>query len=204
MTIIRLAGGQLFVHSPTPVTPSLQAEIAEIGRPRWIIGPNRIHYWWIPDWRAAYPDADVHLAPRIREQSGGRIDFSAETLDRDHGYPWDTAIATLPIDGSYMTEVEFFHHASRTLILTDLIENFETSKMPTTWMRWLVRLAGVADPHGGMPLDMRLTFWRERRALKDAIRRMIAWQPERVVIAHGRWFERDGTAALRRAFKWAA
>lgn len=203
MTIVRLAGGQLFVHSPTPVTPSLQQEIAEIGRPRWIIGPNRIHYWWMPDWRATYHDADIYLAPRIREQSAGRIDFPTTALDRDRGYPWDEAIATLPIHGSYMTEVEFFHHPSRTLILTDLIENFETSKMPTTWMRWLVRLSGVAAPHGAMPFDMRLTFWRQRRALKAAIRRMIAWRPERVVIAHGKWFERDGEAALRRAFHWA-
>lgn len=202
MTIVRLAGGQLFIHSPTPVTPSLQQEIAEIGRPRWIVGPNRIHYWWIPDWRAAHPDAEIYLAPRIREQAAGRIDFPTEMLDRDRGYPWDEAIATLPIHGSYMTEVEFFHHPSRTLILTDLIESFETSKLPTTWMRWLVRLSGVSAPYGAMPFDMRLTFWRQRRELKVAIRQMIAWQPERVVIAHGKWFERDGAAALRRAFGW--
>ncbi len=202
MTIIRLADGSLFLHSPTPVTPSLQREIEAIGRPRWIIGPNRIHYWWIPDWRQAYPEADVYLAPRIREQSSGRIDFPASTLDRDHGYPWDGPIATLPIHGAYMTEVEFFHHPSRTLILTDLIENFEIPKLPTRWLRWLVRLGGVAHPHGGMPFDMRLTVWRQRRQLRDAIRQMIAWQPERVVLAHGKWFDTDGAAELRRAFRW--
>ncbi len=38
------------------------------------------------------------------------------------GYPWDAEIATLPIAGGFMTEVEFFQRASRTLILTDLIE----------------------------------------------------------------------------------
>jgi hypothetical protein len=31
---------------------------------------------------------------------------------------------------------------------------------------------------------------------------MLSWQPERVVFAHGRWFERDGTARLRHAFRW--
>jgi hypothetical protein len=31
---------------------------------------------------------------------------------------------------------------------------------------------------------------------------MIAWQPEKVVMAHGRWYERDGVAELRRAFRW--
>ena len=47
---------------------------------------------------------------------------------RADGYPWDAEIATLPIVGGYMTEVEFFHRESRTLILTDLIENFEPEK----------------------------------------------------------------------------
>ncbi|MEO8742862.1 MAG: DUF4336 domain-containing protein, partial [Lysobacteraceae bacterium] len=75
MTIVRLSGQRLFVHSPTALSPELQAQVASIGTPAWIVGPNRIHYWWIPDWRAAYPSAEVYLAPRIREQAGKRIDF---------------------------------------------------------------------------------------------------------------------------------
>jgi hypothetical protein len=31
---------------------------------------------------------------------------------------------------------------------------------------------------------------------------MIAWNPERVILAHGRWYERDGAQELRRAFRW--
>ena len=31
---------------------------------------------------------------------------------------------------------------------------------------------------------------------------MIDWDPERVILAHGRWFERDGAAELKRAFGW--
>ena len=70
----------------------------------------------------------VYLAPRIKEQAKGRTTFDAMPLEAAAGYPWDSEIATLPIVGSYMTEVEFFHRASRTLILTDLIQNFEAGK----------------------------------------------------------------------------
>ena len=101
MTVIRL-GGDLFIHSPTPLADSLKAEVPGLGAPRWIVGPNRIHYWWIPDWHAAFPAARVYLAPRIREQAGGRIDFDCRTLDRADGYPWDHSIATLPVEGSYV------------------------------------------------------------------------------------------------------
>ena len=58
-TIIRLKGGGLFVHSPTPLDAALKVEIDQAGVPRWIIGPNRLHYWWSPDWHAAYPQAEV-------------------------------------------------------------------------------------------------------------------------------------------------
>ncbi|MDN5753693.1 MAG: DUF4336 domain-containing protein [Nitrosospira sp.] len=202
MTIIRLDCGGLFVHSPTCLTPELNVEIAKMGTPRWIIGPNRIHYWWIPEWKNAYPDAKIYLAPRIREQAGGRIDFDSLTLSSDSGYPWDAEIATLPIAGSYMTEVEFFHYASRTLILTDLIENFEPRKINSLIVRWLTRLGGVQDPDGQMPRDMRLTFSRQRPQLRAAIEKMIAWNPERIILAHGRWYEKNATAELRRAFRW--
>lgn len=198
-TVVRLDDG-LFIHSPTPLTPELTAEIAALGTVRWIIGPNRLHYWWIPEWYAAFPNAAVYLAPRIREQARGRIDFDTATLDADRGYPWDDAIATLPIAGRYMTEVEFFHRVSRTLVLTDAIENFEPAKLHSCAMRWLTRLGGVQDPDGAMPRDMRLSFSRAR--LRAAVETMIAWNPERIILAHGRWYERDGAAELRRAFRW--
>ncbi|MGQ4659154.1 DUF4336 domain-containing protein [Lysobacter sp. F6437] len=201
MTVIRL-GNDLFIHSPTPLTRDLMTEVETIGTPRWIIGPNRIHYWWIPEWREVFPDTRVYLAPRIREQADGRIDFSTAELERDSGYPWDAAIATLPVTGNFMTEVEFFHHASRTLVLTDFIENFEPGKLDAWWMRWLTKFGGVQDPDGQMPRDMRLTYSKQKPQLKAAVERMIAWNPERVILAHGRWYPTDGTTELRRAFRW--
>jgi hypothetical protein len=201
MTVIRLGSSDLFIHSPTALTPELRAEINGIGRPRWIIAPNRIHYWWVSDWKAAFPDAEVYLAPRITEQAGSRIDFSYLDLDRARGYPWDTDIATLPVTGSFMTEVVFFHRSSRTLLLSDLIENFEPSKISFA-MRLLTWLGGCLDPNGGTPRDLRLTFAKDRPQFRAAVETMISWNPERIILAHGRWYDRDGANELRRAFRW--
>jgi hypothetical protein len=201
MTVIRI-GGDLFIHSPTPLPPSLRIEIESIGQPRWIIGPNRLHYWWIRDWISAFPEAEAYLAPRIEEQAQGRIDFPHRALDGTRGYPWDDAIDTLPVHGSFMTEVVFFHRASRTLVLTDFIENFEAHKIRSSFLRWVVRSGGALAPDGGMPRDMRFSYRRHRTQMKAAVEQMIAWNPERVIIAHGRWFETNGTAELQRAFRW--
>ena len=200
MTVIRL-GDALFVHSPTSLGPALQREVDALGSPRWIVAPNRIHYSWVPDWRQAYPDAAIYLAPRIREQARGRIDFPAHELSAASGYPWDGVIATLPVRGSFMTEVEFFHRPSRTLVLTDLIENFEAGKLGLG-ARLLAWLGGVLDPDGAMPRDMRFTFSRNKAEMRAAVETMIGWQPERIVLAHGRWYDKDAVAELRRAFRW--
>lgn len=200
MTVLRLAEGALFVHSPTPLTPALRAAVAALGTPRWIVAPNRIHYWWVPDWHAAWPHAEVRAAPRVREQAGDRIDFATLPLEREDGYGWDAEVRTLPVRGRYMTEVVFFHVASRSLLLTDLIENFEPDRLPSAWMRWLTRFGRVQDPDGQMPVDMRRTYPAE--TLRAAVDTMIAWDPARVILAHGRWYEREGAAELRRAFRW--
>jgi hypothetical protein len=201
MTVLRLADDALFLHSPTELTPALSGEIEKLGRPCWIVAPNRIHYWWVADWRKAWPEAEVWLAPRVREQAGGRIDFPARELTGPSGYPWDDGVATLPVAGSFMTEVVFFHRASRSLLLTDLIENFEPAKLGFV-LRCLTRLAGIQDPDGQMPRDMRLTFKGRQAELRRAVETMIAWRPERVILAHGRWYDRNGAEELRRAFRW--
>ena len=43
MTVVRLAGGDLFIHSPTALTPALRAGILDLGRPRaWMAAvPSR-------------------------------------------------------------------------------------------------------------------------------------------------------------------
>jgi hypothetical protein len=202
MSIVRVHGDALFVHSPTRLTAELRAQVERLGQVRWLVGPNRIHYWWLPDWKQAWPDAQAWVAEGVHERAGGRIDFATRDLGRHPGdtrYPWSPAIDTLPITGSRMGEVVFFHPASRTLLLTDFIENFEPARLPR-WQRWLTRLGAAQDPDGQMPRDMRLVYPRE--TLRAAVRQMIAWNPRQVVLAHGRWYPDRGADELRRAFRW--
>jgi hypothetical protein len=137
------------------------------------------------------------MAPRIREQAGNRIDFDGATLDHENGYPWDGEITTLPVPGSYMTEIIFFHRPSRTLVLTDFIENFEPAKLKSVFTRLLTKLGGA---QGQMPRDMRLNY--DRKVLRHAVETMIGWDPKAVIVAHGRWYGKSGAEELRRSFRW--
>lgn len=161
MTVIQLGENRLLIHSPTQLVPELGIGIRSIGEPTWLIGPNRLHYWWLPDWRDAYPKAGVWIAPRIRERGRGRIASAANQLEGRSGYPWDDDIATLPVAGGYTTEFVFFDRKSATLALTDLIEKFEQGRLGLE-MRGIAALGGVLDPDGKMPWDMRLSFRRRQ------------------------------------------
>ena len=202
-TVARLDNGDLWVHSPTTLTPDLRAELDALGPVRHLIAPNWIHYAHLPDWQAAYPQATAWGAPGVAERAAKK--GLALTIDRPLQWdraedPWAGQIDQMIVRGSKLhREAVFFHRASRTLILTDLIEAFETAKLPA-WMRPIVWIAGIDDSDGTMPPDMRWSF-RDKAALAEDIERMIAWAPERVILAHGRWYRRDGTAELERAFR---
>jgi hypothetical protein len=83
------------------------------------------------------------------------------------------------------------------LSLQILVENFERRKLGIV-ARCLTWLGGVQDPDGSMPRDMRLTFTGHKDQLREAVEAMIAWNPERVILAHGRWYEKNGAQELRR------
>lgn len=202
MTIIRLREGSLWVHSPTELTPELKREVDALGPVRHLIAPNKIHFWWVPDWKDAYPEAVAHAARWVRNRAGER----GNAFDRDLGETpdpaWAGEIDQVAVPGSYMTEITFFHRRSRTLILTDLIQNFESSKIGSSLYRALIRAAGAMHPDGKIPADLRLSFRPRRAEVRQAVQTMIAWQPQRIIIAHGRWYERDAVAELKRAFRW--
>lgn len=200
MTVVRLRNGDLILHSPVALTPALRSAIELLGPVRFLVAPNSLHYWWLPDWKADFPSAEVLAVRGLQERAKRPI--AVDRLLVGRGSPWPAEIDLLVVRGDALTEAVLFHRASRTLILTDLIENFEPGRIHNWFLRLLVRLAGAVDPDGKAPLDMRLSFFRRRKALRLAVRQMLAWQPERVMIAHGRWYDKDGTAELSRAFRW--
>jgi hypothetical protein len=82
-----------------------------------------------------------------------------QTLDERPSPLWAGTIDQLVVSGGILSEIVFFHRPSRTLVLTDLIENFELSRIRSPWLRALLRIGGVVDPDGKSPLDMRLSLW---------------------------------------------
>lgn len=204
-TIVRLNSGDIWVHSPTKLTKGLRAQVAELGPVRHLVAPNWIHYAYLTEWQEAFPGVTTWAAPGVAKRAAQNgLDLHIDhRLGDTPPEDWAADFEQMIVEGSSVhREAVFFHKPTRTLILTDLIENFESRNLPL-WMIPIAKLVGISDPHGSMPRDMRATFHGGRHQLRAAVQRMIGWDPERVILAHGRWYETDGTAELKRAFAFA-
>jgi Domain of unknown function (DUF4336) len=198
MALIKLSDGGLLVWSPVELSPALKDEIAALGPVRCLVSPNRLHHLFLPQWKSTYPQARLYASPGLRKKRKD-IAFDAELGDRPEP-EWEMDIDQVAMRGSFLTEVEFFHRASRTAIFTDLIQNF-----PPDWFKgWrgvVARLDGICAPHPGAPREWRASFLN-RRAARAALARILAWPIERVLIAHGDPVTTNGAAFVRQAFGW--
>lgn len=203
-TVIRLKNGDIWVHSPTKLDAGLIAEIRALGPVRHLIAPNWIHYAYVAEWQEQFSETVSWAAPGVKD----RAESKGMTIRFDHDLgdsaaaPWQGEIDQQIVRGSKVhQEAVFFHRASSTLILTDLIENFEPKNLPW-WMRIFTRMAGILDPDGQMPRDMRMTFHKGQDELRSAVLMMIDWAPKRVIVAHGRWYRSGGVDEIKRAFRF--
>ena len=201
MTVVRLPDRSLWLHSPIAPDERVVEALAPLGRVAHIVAPNTLHYWHVPSWAAHFPEATVWLAPGLPAKAKRPLP-AHRPLDAAPPAEWQGAFDQVVVIGDVLNEVDFFHRPSRTAILTDLIENFEPARVKSRFWRAIMRWSGAADPDGKAPADMRATFRRHRGAVRAAVETMLGWNPERVIIAHGRWYDSDGTAELRRAFRW--
>lgn len=200
MTIIRLPDGGLWLHSPTKPDEELFSEIEALGPVHHLVSPNLIHHVSMGVWAERFPDARVWASPNVRKRS--KVTFSDDLAD-EPPIEWAATIDQRIARGSRMLEeVVFFHKPSRVLILTDLIENFEKARLHGVFARFMYVLMGVMAPYGRAPRDLRATFSGRHDQLRPAIKWMLDCDPDKVVIAHGKWFDHDGKAVIRRAFSW--
>jgi hypothetical protein len=201
MTVVRLSNGDLFLHSPIRFDEGLAQELERLGTVRHLVSPNQFHYAHIGEWAQAFPGSIAWASPRVRQRARARhvaIDFTRD-LDADAPEEWRGEIHQLLFPGGYFKEFVFFHKASKTLVLTDTILNLELDKMSEPW-RTAARLTGMYHPYGQIFFGMRLPLLLQRHRAKAAIEKIQSWQPQRIVLSHGRCFEADADEVIRRIF----
>jgi hypothetical protein len=197
MTVMRLVDGSLLLHSPVRLEPRLCAELDAIGRVRFVVAPNRVHHLYAGRVVDAYPDARLWVAPGLERKRPDLV--YAAVLGDDAPREWAGQVDQVFFRGRpYESEVVFFHRPSRTLILCDLAFNFGPRAARPT--RWLMRLLRSYGRFGPSTLDPWLI--RDRNAARASLERILAWDFDRVVVAHGDVLEHGGHEAFRHGYRW--
>ena len=199
MTVVRLDDGSLVVHSPGPLDDMVRDWLRTLGRVAVIVAPGNFHHLHIAACQCAFPDAETWICPGVERR--------ARAL-RSDGLLGERLPATMRVEfeqqfvrGRLMSEVALLHRPTRTLLLVDLVERFGDDTPNINWvLRACMKLLGMWNQPALAP-EYRFAGWKDRAAARVALERILAWDFERVVIAHGDLVERDAKAVLRRAWR---
>jgi len=200
MTLVRLSDSSLLIHSPCRIDEHTKAQILSLGPVSSIVAPGTYHYFFVSDCKEAFPEAEVFICPGL-EAKLPQLEFDWILGDRPSP-TWETDLEQCLIRGNRMIwEVAFLHRPSKTLILVDLIENI-TDKTPGTnwalrfWWKAVFRMWNHPKPAPEYQLG-----WKDKEAARKSLKKILDWDFERVIIAHGDLIETDAKETVRKAWE---
>jgi hypothetical protein len=123
MTVVKLSNGSVWVDSPVPVSFDMLKCITELGPMRYLVAATPRHVWRLEAWHTLFPEAQLWV-PRSTPATlqKGHLPFTG-ILGDEPDHDWADDFDQLAFKGSpLIEEVLFFHKASHTVILNDLIQ----------------------------------------------------------------------------------
>lgn len=200
MTIVKLDNGDLFIHDPCEISDSVKCEIDAIGEVKYIIAPGSYHHLFVSDFQQKYPNAETFLCPGLeRKRPDIKFDW---ILGNRPDHRWNNIFDQVVIQGTkYIWEVAFIHKPTKTLILTDLLENIgDDFKHPTSFLLrfwWKVIYRMWNNPKAAPEYQM---GWGRKDILRSGLNKILSWKAERVILSHGEMIENNVTSILRSAW----
>jgi hypothetical protein len=203
MTVIRLENHDLVVISPIQANNGLVEQLGEIGTVKHIISPNLYHYLFAADFKAFYPSATFWATPGLKDKKPDLlidqiIESNGNNLWNGIDYVFFDGFKTVGFSGfDSLNECVFFHAASRTLILTDTAFHFDESFPVMTQLATRV-LGGFKNLSPSLLERIATT---EKGKVKESVKRILEWEFERVIMAHGNVIERNGKEKFKQGYE---
>ena len=174
------------IHSPIELRDSLKNEIDSLGSVSGLIAPNLYHHMYVRRYLAAYPDTRLYVLPALLKK---RSDLTgAISVEDGVSYPWSEDLDHFTfIGGRWFQELIFFHWRSKTLILTDFAFNIQDTGSRIG--NFLLKIDGSLGRFGQTGMERLLI--RDRKALRAAYERIMAWDFERISVTHGEQIENN-------------
>ena len=197
-TLIRTEDGQLIVHSPCPLTDEVRRFAEGLAPVSVILAPGTYHHLYAAAWAEAYGQATLFACRGLERKVPALKD--ATIIEDGRQYSWSSELEHLTTQGCLIVnEVAFLHKATKTLILTDLLEYF-TDDTPGNlavriWLKYIFRMwnrpAFAPEYRFG---------WSNRKKARRVLEQILAWDFRRIIIGHGELIHEDAKAVAARAW----
>ena len=204
MTVILRSDNSLLLISPIKIDANLKQQLDSLGTVKYIIAPNLFHHLYLKDCQQIYPQAEL-IAPLGIETKQPNIQIS-KTFERDQidfngelkYIPFKGFQAVIPPKIVTVNEIIFFHPSSKTLILTDSAFNFDRN------FPFITQLAAriLGSYQSLQPSLLEKIAIRDKEAISKTISRILAWDFQRVIMAHGNIVEKNAKEKLAVGYEW--
>jgi hypothetical protein len=192
-TVVRL-NGEVMVHSPLAFDDETALAIEALGEVKTIIAPSCIHFLHLKAAMKRWPKARVLGAPGLEKKLK---DVAFDVLPHEgvvDGLGDDLVVRR--VEGiPYITEHVFLHRPTRSLVVTDLV--FNLYRCPTWAMRTYLRCMGAWEKTAQSAIWRMLT--KDRHAAAESAHAVLAWDFERIIVAHGDVVTENAHATLATA-----
>ncbi|MFC1589382.1 DUF4336 domain-containing protein [Pseudomonadota bacterium] len=200
MTIIKLDNGELIIHDPCIIDESIKIEIDKIGEVKYIVAAGTYHHLYVIDFQQQYPKSETFICPGLEKK---RPDIQFDwVLGNKPDHRWQNEIDQVVVQGTrFISEVVFLHKSSKTLILVDLLENIgddyqhHAGLLLRFWWKLVYKMWN--NPKAAPEYQM---GWGKKEVVKKGMDKILIWQPERIILAHGELIENNADDVLRKAW----
>jgi hypothetical protein len=196
VTIVRLAGDQLLVHSTARFSEFDRHAIEALGEPAWLMEATNFHDTQAEAGRAVFADLPYYAPPGFSAADK----TNAQSLESPPE-AWQAECEIVELGGMpKIREHVVFHRPSKTLIVADLFFN-----LPPTidwWTRSFLRAFSGLKRYPGTSRLFKF-YIEDRQAFQDSLKQVATWDFERIVVAHGEPVVEDAQAVFRQTMSAA-
>jgi hypothetical protein len=198
MTVLRVPGSRLLLHSPVAMTKERRDAVESLGTVAHLYAPNTFHHIWMSEWANAFPGACVHAPSALRKKRPDlRID---RAHDADSMGDLDQIFDEVHIGGFALEESVLVHRPSQTLVVADFVHNI--GRPADRWTALYAKAMGFYD-RVALSRVIRWTAFSNPAATRESLERLASYSFERLIVGHGRPLERNAREAVFEAYEWA-
>ncbi|KAJ5775649.1 uncharacterized protein N7511_000660 [Penicillium nucicola] len=222
-TLVKLSTGSLAVFSPVSLTPEVRETVESLGgNVRYIAAPDLEHHLHLTPWKQAYPQAEILAPEGLFEKRKSNPEYAdtpfdhifkkEDKLPRSISKEFDADFETEYVYGHGSRELVFLHKPSRTVIEADMLFNLpateQYSKSPEgSKLNFLTKLLlPLMSTKPPATWHRRFAWYilssQDRPAFNDSVRRIEAWDFDRLIPCHGDTIETGAKGVWRDVMAW--